>query len=55
MVARGLLDGARVAALTGEIDAWIAESRAREVNYGETTPYEDDSFFGLQGQKSEVR
>jgi ectoine hydroxylase-related dioxygenase (phytanoyl-CoA dioxygenase family) len=36
VVVRGLLDGARVAALTGEIDAWIEESRAREANYGET-------------------
>ncbi len=36
VVVRGLLDGARVAALTGEIDAWIEESRAHQVNYGET-------------------
>ncbi len=36
VVARGLLDGARIAALTGEIDAWIEESRAQEANYGES-------------------
>ncbi len=36
VVVRGLLDGARVAALTGEIDAWIAESRRHEANYGQT-------------------
>ena len=33
---RALTDGARVAALTGEIDAWIAASCAHEANYGGT-------------------
>ena len=36
VVARGLLDSARVARLTGELDAWIEESRAQSANYGET-------------------
>ncbi len=36
VAARGLLDSARVARLTGELDAWIEESRAHGANYGET-------------------
>ncbi len=36
VLARGLLDRARVARLTGELDAWIEESRAQSANYGET-------------------
>ncbi len=36
VVARGLFDGAHVARLTGELDAWIEESRAHGANYGET-------------------
>ncbi len=36
VIVRGLLDGARVAALTGELDAWIEGSRAHGANYGET-------------------
>jgi ectoine hydroxylase-related dioxygenase (phytanoyl-CoA dioxygenase family) len=35
-IARGVLDGVGVAALTGELDAWIDESRAHSANYGET-------------------
>ncbi len=36
VIARGVLDAAGVAALTGELDAWIEESRAQTANYGET-------------------
>ncbi len=36
VLARGLLDAARIARLTGELDAWIEESRAHGANYGET-------------------
>lgn len=35
-LARGVLDAAQVAALTGELDAWIEESRGHDANYGET-------------------
>ncbi len=35
-IARGVLDASRVAALTGELDAWIEESRTQTANYGET-------------------
>ncbi len=36
VIARGVLDAAGVAALTGELDAWIEESRTRTANYGRT-------------------
>ncbi len=36
VIARGVLDAAGVARLTGELDAWIEESRAHGANYGET-------------------
>ncbi len=36
VIARGVLDAAGVAALTGELDAWIEESRAQTANYGRT-------------------
>ena len=36
VIARGVLDAAGVAALTGELDAWIEESRTQTANYGET-------------------
>jgi len=35
-IARGAVDAAVVAALTGQIDAWIEESRAQTANYGLT-------------------
>jgi ectoine hydroxylase-related dioxygenase (phytanoyl-CoA dioxygenase family) len=35
-IAHGVVDGAGVKALTDELDAWIAESRAQTANYGET-------------------
>ncbi len=35
-IARGAVDAAGVAALTGQIDAWIDESRAQTANYGRT-------------------
>ena len=36
VIARGVLDAAGVAALTGEFDTWIEQSRAQTANYGET-------------------
>lgn len=36
VVARGVVDPARLSALTGELDAWIAESRRHKSNFGET-------------------
>ncbi len=36
VVARGVVDAARLSALTGELDAWTAESRRHKTNYGET-------------------
>ncbi|MHC4093789.1 MAG: phytanoyl-CoA dioxygenase family protein [Planctomycetota bacterium] len=36
VVARGVVDPARLSALTVELDTWIAESRRHESNFGET-------------------
>ena len=36
LVARGVIDAGRLSALTGELDAWTAESRRHKSNYGET-------------------